>query len=279
MDQNQTIKSVLAKAIAQLNTNEAVIDAQLLFQYTLNVNRAWMIAHENDVLEPRLCLGFIELIERRQRGEPIAYILGKRDFYGLQIKVTPDTLIPRSDTETLVDFALAITPQNQSKQILDLGTGSGAIALAIAHNRPQANVTATDASIKALNVAKENAKNLAIPNIKFVQSDWFMEFGSETFDVIVSNPPYIEQNDHHLLQGDLRYEPLTSLASGHDGLDDIKLIIDLAPKHLNSNGCLLLEHGYNQAERVAAIMKAAGFNEVETVKDLGGNQRATFGIV
>jgi release factor glutamine methyltransferase len=279
MHQNQTIKSVLAKAIAQLHTNEAVIDAQLLFQHTLNVNRAWLIAHENDELESSICMGFQALIERRQRGEPTAYILGHRDFYGLQLKVTPDTLIPRPDTETLVDFALAKTPQNQSKQILDLGTGSGAIGLAIAHNRPKVKVTATDTSMKALYVAKENAKNLSIQNIRFVESDWYMELGGETFDVIVSNPPYIEENDHHLLLGDLRYEPLIALASGVDGLNDIKQIIDLAPQHLNPNGCLLLEHGYNQAQKVAALMKATGFNEVETVKDLGGNQRVTLGIV
>jgi release factor glutamine methyltransferase len=279
MHQNQTIKAVLQRAIAQLCTNEAAIDAQLLFQHALNVNRAWLIAHENDELESSIFIGFQALIERRKRGEPIAYILGKRDFYGLQLKVTPDTLIPRPDTETLVDVALAKTPQNQFQQILDLGTGSGAIGLAIAHNRPNAIVTASDKCIKALNVAKENSQNLTIHNIKFVESDWFKGLGSELFDVIVSNPPYIDQNDHHLLQGDLRYEPLTALASGHDGLDDIKQIIDHAPQYLNPNGCLLLEHGYNQAETVAALMKATGFNKVETVKDLGGNQRVTFGVV
>jgi release factor glutamine methyltransferase len=279
MDQNQTIKSVLEIAIAQLHTNEAVIEAQLLFQHLLKADRAWLIAHENDALEPNIYLGLQELIERRIRGEPIAYILGKRDFYGLQLKVTADTLIPRPDTEILVDIALTKTPQNQSQQILDLGTGSGAIGLAIAHNRPLVTVTGTDASINAIKVAKENAANLAIQNIKFVQSDWFLELGGETFDLIVSNPPYIEQNDHHLFQGDLRFEPLTALASGYDGLDDIKHIIDLAPQHLNPHGWLLLEHGYNQAEAVVVLMKAAGFNEVETVKDLGGNQRVSFGIV
>jgi release factor glutamine methyltransferase len=279
MHQNQTIKSALAIAIAQLDGNEAVLEAQLLIQHILKVNRAWLITHENDALQPSIYNCFQELIERRVRGEPIAYILGKRDFYGLQLKVTTDTLIPRPDTETLVETALSKIPQNQSRQILDLGTGSGAIGLAIAHNRPKVTVTATDASLNALNVANENAKNLSIQNIKFVKSDWYRGLGGETFDVIVSNPPYIEQNDHHLLQGDLRYEPLTALASGHDGLDDIKQIISLASQHLNPKGWLLLEHGYNQAETVASLMKATGFSKIETLKDLGGNQRVTFGIV
>ena len=163
--------------------------------------------------------------------------------------------------------------------VLDLGAGSGAIALAIAKHRPQAFVTAADASEGALKIAQENAQNLQITNIKFVQSNWFSALQNEKFDMIVSNPPYIEENDAHLTQGDLRFEPASALVSGADGLHDIKRIITNAPKHLNPHGCLLLEHGYNQAEIVSALLKNAGFSEIETIKDLGGNNRVTLGKI
>jgi len=272
-----TLKFILADAAIHLNTEEATLEAQILLQYALNVNRAWLIAHESDALEPNIHAAFEALIKRRLNGEPIAYILGYREFYGLKLKVTPDTLIPRPDTETLVEAALAKTPQNQTCKILDLGTGTGAIALAIARNRPQAFVTATDASENALKIAQENAQNLEITIIEFVQSDWFGALQNQSFDVIVSNPPYIEQNDVYLTQGDLRYEPITALASGQDGLDDIRHIIANAPQHLNSRGYLLLEHGYNQAQSVATLLKQADFCEIQTVKDLGGNDRVTLG--
>ena len=272
-----TLKFILADAAIHLNTEEATLEAQILLQYALNVNRAWLIAHESDALEANIHAAFEALIKRRLNGEPIAYILGYREFYGLKLKVTPDTLIPRPDTETLVEAALAKTPQNQTCKILDLGTGTGAIALAIARNRPQAFVTATDASENALKIAQENAQNLEITIIEFVQSDWFGALQNQSFDVIVSNPPYIEQNDVYLTQGDLRYEPITALASGQDGLDDIRHIIANAPQHLNSRGYLLLEHGYNQAQSVATLLKQADFCEIQTVKDLGGNDRVTLG--
>ena len=275
MTNDRTIKSALTSAAALLNNEEAALEAQLLLQHVLNVNRAWLIAHEEDALQPNIHAAYRALINRCVKGEPIAYILGVREFYGLNLKVTPATLIPRPDTETLVDAALAKIPQNQSYQILDLGTGTGAIALAIAHSRPQAFVTAVDTSANALKIAQENAQNLNITNIKFVRSDWFSALQNQTFDMIVSNPPYIEQNDAHLSQGDLRYEPITALASGQDGLDDIRRIIANAPQHLNPHGCLLLEHGYNQAESVAALLKNAGFSEIKTIKDLGGNDRMT----
>ncbi len=277
MNSTHPIKSALATAITQLQTDEATIEAQLLLQHVLNVNRAWIIAHQNDALEANIHAAFEALLKRRLNGEPIAYILGYREFYGLKLKVTPDTLIPRPDTEALVEAALAKIPQNQSCKILDLGTGTGAIALAIAHNRPQVFVTATDASENALKIAQENAQNLKITNIEFVQSDWFGALQNQSFDVIVSNPPYIEQNDVHLTQGDLRYEPITALVSGQDGLDDIHHIIANAPQHLNPRGYLLLEHGYNQAKSVAVLLKNAGFSEIETIKDLGSNERVTLG--
>ena len=308
------IKALLTYAIARLNSDEAAIEAQLLLQHTLKVNRAWLIAHQNDALEANLHEAYRALLNRRLNGEPIAYILGCREFYGLNLKVTPDTLIPRADTETLVEAALAkialpLTPSPQPSPtegegvtklsdsatsprplwervgerggknitILDLGTGTGAIALAIAKHRPQAHVTALDASQAALDIAIENAQYLNILNVKFIFSDWFSALNTEKFDVIVSNPPYIEAADAHLKQGDLCFEPISALASGEDGLDDIRAIISQAPQHLNPYGWLMLEHGYNQAESVATLLKQAGFSEIDHVKDLAGINRVTLG--
>jgi release factor glutamine methyltransferase len=265
-------------ALAQLaEANEAKLEAQLLMQHVLNVNWAWLIAHANDALQPGIHADFESLLNRRLLGEPIAYILGYREFYGLKLKATPDTLIPRPDTETLVEAALAKTSPFQAEKILDLGTGTGAIALAIASNRTETQVTAVDASQAALNIAIENAKNLNISNIHFILSDWFAALNNEKFDVIVSNPPYIEQNDAYLTQGDLRFEPMSALASGQDGLDDIRQIIDNCLIHLKPQGWLMLEHGYNQAEQVADLMAQIGLTNIETIKDFGGNDRVTIG--
>ena len=332
MTNHQTIKSALTSAAALLNNEEVALEAQLLLQHVLNVNRAWLIAHEKDALQANNHAVFEALLKRRLNGEPIAYILGYREFYGLKLKVTPDTLIPRPDTETLVEAALSKIPPspqpspasgrgsddaltknpatsfrreqfaklrttessydetdsdlrqndktwNDELKVLDLGTGTGAIALAIAHNRPQAFVTAVDASEGTLKIAQENARSLEITNIQLIKSDWFGALQNKKFDIIVSNPPYIAQNDAHLSQGDLRFEPIAALASGADGLDDIKRIITNAPKHLNPHGVLLLEHGYNQANEVTALLKEAGFSEIETIKDLGGNNRVTLGYL
>jgi release factor glutamine methyltransferase len=260
-----------------LDSDEAKSEAQLLLQHLLNVNRAWLIAHENDALETNIYAVFEALLNRRLNGEPIAYILGAREFYGLNLKVTPDTLIPRPDTETLVEAALAKILQNDNLKILDLGTGTGAIALAIAKHRPLAKLTAVDASENALKIAQENAQNLQIVNVQFMLSNWFDALINQRFDVIVSNPPYIEENDAHLTQGDLPWEPISALVAGQDGLDAIRQIIQTAPQYLNPHGWLMLEHGYNQATSVADLFKQAGFSEIETLKDLGGNERVTLG--
>lgn len=278
-----SIRSALLQAQLKLN-NALELDAidgrfesQLLLQHLLNANRAWLIAHENENLATDVQARFDYLVNRRADGEPIAYILGNREFYGLNLTVTPATLIPRPDTEILVDAALNKIPSNTPLQILDLGTGSGAIALAIAQQRPQVQVTAVDACKAALEVAISNHKQLHIPNIHFLLSDWFDNLNDMLFDVIVSNPPYIEDTDVHLNQGDLRFEPSSALASGADGLDDIRHIIDGCLIHLKPQGWLMLEHGYNQATAVADLMAQTGLVNIETFKDLGGNDRVTIG--
>lgn len=277
MIKTQSIKSILETAALQLEFEESKIEAQLLLQHVLNVNRAWLIAHENDALQPKIHEAFEALLNRRLSGEPIAYILGSREFYGLDLLVTPDTLIPRPDTEILVEAALAKILNNTNLSILDLGTGTGSIALAIAKNRPHASIIAVDASKAALDVAKQNSLNLSIDNIEFVMSNWFENLSNQRFDVIVSNPPYIEAHDAHLTQGDLRFEPISALASGADGLDDIRQIIDDCLIYLNPQSWLMLEHGYNQADQVTDLMADAGLTNIETIKDLGNNDRVTIG--
>lgn len=262
-----------------LPPTEASVEANLLCQHVLNVNRAWLIAHEKDVMNANQQAAFERLIQRRLNGEPIAYILGLREFYGLLLKTTPSTLIPRPDTETLVEAALAKIPQDSNFNILDLGTGTGAVALAIATQRLQAKVKAVDASLEALEVATENTQTLNVKNVRLIQSDWFAQLQDEKFDVIVSNPPYIAKNDEHLTQGDLRFEPITALASGQDGLDDIRKIIQAAPQYLNSKGWLMLEHGYDQSEKVAELLKQHGFNQVSHAPDLSGTLRVTLGTI
>jgi release factor glutamine methyltransferase len=278
-----SIRSALLQAQAQLNQAplldaiDARYESQLLLQQVLKVNRAWLIAHENDDLATDIQHNFNALMQRRIGGEPIAYILGEREFYGLNLAVTPATLIPRPDTELLVDIALKKIPANQAAQILDLGTGTGAIALAIAQQRPHTQVTGVDASRPALEVAISNSQQLHISNCLFVLSDWFNNLNDARFDVIVSNPPYIEEADEHLKQGDLRFEPISALASGTDGLDDIRRIIDGCLVHLKPQGWLMFEHGYNQATSVSELMAQTGLVAIESFKDLGGNERVTIG--
>lgn len=280
-----TIHALIADAQSQLATSlaispgEARIEAHILLQASLKVNRAWILAHEYDALEANIHAPFEALLKRRLYGEPIAYILSKREFYGLEFTVTPDTLIPRPDTETLVEAALAKLPANQPCSLLDLGTGTGAIAIAIASQRPQAQVTAVDRSQKALDVAMGNARNLAVNHVRFLLSDWFAALNNEIFDIIVSNPPYIAADDPHLQQGDLRFEPVSALAAGADGLDCIRQIIRQASAHLKPEGWLLFEHGYDQAAKVVQLLGNAGFDSVTSVADLSGILRVTLGKI
>lgn len=273
------IKTTLADAASKIDSSEATLEARLLLENVLNVNRAWLIAHADDSLTPEQDAIFEALLQRRLNGEPIAHILGSREFFGLNLKVTADTLIPRPDTETLVEAALEKIPKTAQARVLDLGTGTGAIALALAKHCPQAHVTAVDFSENALTVARENAENLSIPNVSFVLSHWFSTLNKQQFHIIVSNPPYIAENDSHLSQGDVRFEPKSALTSGADGLDDIRHIIGQASQHLAPNGWLMLEHGYDQAGAVAKLMAEAGFTEIAHAQDLAGILRVTFGMV
>ena len=260
-----------------LDTGSARIEVQSLLQTVLRVDRAYLLSHPEQSLDTDQHERFKVLLERRLCGEPIAYLLGVREFYGLTFNVTPATLIPRPDTELLVEQVLQRMPHQGLCRVLDLGTGSGAIALSIAHARPDADMTATDASAAALEVAQSNAQRLNIRNVRLLQSDWFLALGDEQFDIIVCNPPYIAANDVHLAQGDLRFEPRTALVSGTDGLDDIRRICKQAKAHLNPNGWLIFEHGYDQAAQVRVLLEQSGFGEIFTARDLSGIERVSGG--
>lgn len=257
---------------------EARIEAQVLLCEVLGkVSRAWLITHERDVLHPDKAATFKALLQRRLAGEPVAYLLGEREFFGLNFRVTPEVLIPRPDTEILVETALEHIPENASCRVLDMGVGSGAIAIAIAKHRPLAQVIGIDRALGALTVARDNAAKLGVGNVEFRESHWFSALAGEIFDVIVSNPPYIAEADPHLSEGDLRFEPPSALAAGPEGLDDIREIVSEAPRHLTAGGWLMLEHGYDQAEQVAGLLRIQGFTEVRSVADLGGILRTTLG--
>ncbi len=267
------ISQALRAAAARIDP----VDAELLLLHVLNRGRAWLFLHEGDALGDADRVAFDALVARREAGEPVAYLTGQRGFWTLDLAVSPDTLIPRPETELLVELALERIPREAEARIADLGTGSGAIALAIASERPCARLIATDASEAALAIARKNAERNRIDNIEFRAGSWFAPLAGERFDVIASNPPYIESDDPHLEAGDLRFEPATALASGADGLDDLRVIAAQAPSHLHQAGWLLVEHSWNQGPAVRALFEAAGFIEVRTARDLEGRDRVTLG--
>jgi release factor glutamine methyltransferase len=253
------------------------VDAQWLMAHALGKPRTWLYAHGDTAPDRATCERFAAWVERRAAGEPVAYLTGRRGFWTFELQVTPDTLIPRPETELLVELALARLPRDQDTHVADLGTGSGAIALALALARPRARVVATDASEAALAVARANAGSLAVRNLQFAQGDWCQPLGAARFDLIASNPPYIASADAHLHAGDLRFEPAAALASGVDGLDAIRALVDGAPGHLQGDGWLLLEHGFEQGDAVRALLRGAGFDEVETHRDLEARDRVSSG--
>jgi release factor glutamine methyltransferase len=253
------------------------VDAQVLLAHALGRDRAWLVAHRDDALTAAEADAFFVLAQRRRAGEPVAYLTGVREFWGLPLRVTPAVLIPRPETETLVELALEWLPRAGAPRVLDLGTGSGAIALAIARERPDAQVLATDASPEALAVALENRARLGIGNATFVESDWYAAVVGATFDLVVSNPPYVALADPHLGEGDLRFEPASALVSGVDGLAALRGIVAGARAHLAPGGALAVEHGYDQAERVQALFRDAGFIGIVARRDLAGIPRVVAG--
>ncbi|HKE48668.1 MAG TPA: peptide chain release factor N(5)-glutamine methyltransferase [Rhodanobacteraceae bacterium] len=271
------VRDLLASATARLGGPDARLDAELLLAHALGRPRAWLYAWPEHDVDAMRRDAFDRLVAARAGGEPIAYLTGRREFWSLELAVTRDVLIPRHETELLVELALARIPPERGVRVADLGTGSGAIALAIARERPHAHVLATDASDAALAIARGNAERLAIGNVTFAHGDWFGPLGAERFEVIVSNPPYIEAGDAHLAAGDVRFEPRAALVSGDDGLDAIRRIAAVAPSHLESDGWLLIEHGFDQGERVRGLFAASGFSDIESVRDAGGHARVTFG--
>ncbi len=257
---------------------EARAEAELLLAHALGKDRTWLFTHADDPLDDAAALRFEALVERRRAGEPVAYLVGQRGFWRFDLEVTPDTLIPRADTECLVEQALARLPKDRPLRLVDLGTGTGAIALALATERPRANVVAVDLSPGAVAVARRNAQRLGLAaRVEVREGAWFAPVAGESFDLIASNPPYIEADDPHLAEGDLRFEPRSALASGADGLDDLRLIVRDAPAHLRPGGWLLVEHGWQQGAAVRALFDAAGFIDIGTERDLEGRDRVTLG--
>lgn len=253
------------------------VDARVLLGHVLDCDRAWLIAHAGDTLERPDADAFFALAKRRREGEPIAYLVGRREFWGLSLDVTPAVLIPRPETETLVEAALARLPLDRALRVVDLGTGSGAIAVAIAHARPQAQVWGTDISERALEVARANARRLALHNVHFVRADWYAGVASEPFDAILANPPYIAPDDPHLAQGDLRFEPRIALTPGADAMQAVKAIVTGARDHLVRGGTLIVEHGYDQGDTVRRLFEGCGFDDVQSLRDLAGIHRVVAG--
>lgn len=282
IDGSATIAELLAAAcglLAHSAGQAARLESELLIAHALDKPRTHLIAWPDKQLSQEQCSRALSLIERRRQGEPIAYITGEREFWSLSLQVTPDTLIPRPDTECLVARALELLTDIDSPRVADLGTGSGAIALAIARERHDCQVTATDYSEKSLAVAQSNAARLGLKNIQFVQGDWCQALAQDArFDLIISNPPYIAHDDPHLQQGDLRFEPTRALVSGEDGLDDIRRIAPQAKHHLAHRGVLLIEHGYAQGSGVRQILESHGYQDIRTLPDWEQRERLTEGF-
>ncbi|WP_277871243.1 peptide chain release factor N(5)-glutamine methyltransferase [Vibrio sp. 10N.261.55.A7] len=272
----QTMKSATS-ALEQSGSESPNLDAGVLLCHSLDKPRSFLLTWPDKELTELELSGFEPLLQRRINGEPIAYIVGEREFWSLPLKVSPTTLIPRPDTERLVEVALDKST-GQSGPILDLGTGTGAIALALASELPEREVVGVDLKVEAQHLATENAQSLNIRNTQFLSGSWFspLEDGTK-FALIVSNPPYIDEADPHLSQGDVRFEPMSALVAKENGLADIRHITQTAVDYLEEDGWLMFEHGFEQGRRVRDILAASGYQGIETVKDYGNNDRVTFG--
>ena len=269
------LDAAIATAVERLSqsSDSARLDAEILLCRCIDMPRSYLFAHPDDELDPLAVDRFDELVDRRVRGEPMAYIMGTREFWSRDLLVSPATLVPRPETELLVDLALRQIPRKAGWQVLDLGTGTGAVAIAIASERPHCNVTATDISAEALAIARENVRQADLPNITCVEGDWTAPVATQCFELIVSNPPYVKSGDEAL--ADLAYEPLSALVAGEDGLDAIRRLATDCVEIAADECWLLLEHGAGQAAAVAEILAAAGWSGISCHRDLAGLPRVT----
>lgn len=261
-----------------VNSDSALLDAQVLLAFTLGKETIYLMTWPERELTAKQQTEFEGLIEKRVAGQPVAHLTGEREFWSLSLKVNNSTLIPRPDTEVLVEIALekALEKAQTNLHILDLGTGTGAIILALASELPKATCVGVDANKEAVKLANENREHLAFDNVQIKQSNWFESIEGQ-FDIIVSNPPYIDEKDHHLSQGDVRFEPLSALVANEQGLSDIRHICENADAYLKANGCLLFEHGFEQAEAVQKIFTDCAFINIKSYQDYAGNDRVTLG--
>jgi len=271
------VKQLIHQAVGSLvDPDTARLDAELLLAHVTGNDRCWIHAHSDSTLITEHAREFERLIRKRHNGLPIAYLTGQREFWSLPLRVTTDTLVPRPETEHLVEQTVMLIPENSCLDVADLGTGSGAVALAIARERPTCRIVASDISSAAVRVAMHNATSLQLTNLAFVISDWLKAY-SKKFGVIVSNPPYVREKDPHLVNGDARHEPRLALAAGDDGLVCLRHIIRQASGHLRMNGWLLLEHGHDQGGAVRTLLAQYGYTSINTYRDLAGRERITNG--
>ena len=272
-----TIAEILQKAEQSINNSESArLDAEILFCDVMQISRTRLYSCPEQTVPDDKSAIFQSLIEQRQQGRPIAHLTGKKEFWSLELAINEDTLIPRPETELLVETALQIIP-DEAFNILDLGTGSGAIAIAIASERPNSKIVATDINANALAMAKKNAQAHQLNNIQFYLSDWYQDIPLQTFDLIVSNPPYIKRDDEHLSKGDVRFEPELALIAGADGMQAISMILENATSYLANNAYVLIEHGYDQKLLVQKVFLKHNFKQLKTFQDLSGQDRITHG--
>ncbi len=274
-----TIIASLLRSAELPDSPTARLDAELLLAAALGKPRSFLHTWPERIVSTEAALAFAGYLQRRRTGEPVAYILGQQGFWKLDLEVAPHTLIPRPETEMLVEAALELVPAFAPAQVLDLGTGTGAIGLALANDRQQWKITAVDRVPEAVALAERNRQRLQLDNAEVLNSHWFSALEGRHFDLIISNPPYIAETDPHLSMGDVRFEPGSALTSGPDGLDDLRTIISEAPVHLTPGGWLLLEHGYDQGPAVRELLIRHGFERIQTRRDLAEHERITFGCV
>ena len=273
------IQKALSQAASQLDpvSSSPALDAEVLLSHVMAKHRAHLRARPEEQLSKEQKRAFEELVARRRSGVPIAYITGCREFWSLEFHVTPDTLIPRPETELVVELALLRLPAECTHRVADLGTGSGAIALAVAHERPGCTVIATDACPAALSIARWNAARLKVTNVEFHRGDWYQAVDNQRFHVLCSNPPYVREGDPHLTRGDLPHEPEAALVAGESGMEALQHIINDAQRHLHPGGWLILEHGYDQADEVTHRLRQKGFEDIESHSDIAGQARVAVG--